>query len=215
MAKRISKFDAATSETATGKGERSRTAILTAAARLATTYGLHGLSIGDLATHLGMSKSGLYAHFKSKEELELATIEAAAAIFNREVLEPAMAAPPGVRRLRKLVDAFLSHLERRVFPGGCFFAAVAAELDTRPGLTRDRIAQVLRDWLALLTSCFEDAKSNGEIARRADVPQSVFETESMLLGANFLFVMTEDATPLTQARKGIDNLVARLAGKRD
>src|SRR5689334_5924571 len=133
MAAKISKGDTAEEEDRRrNKGERSRNAILTAAARLATTYGLHGLSIGELAEHLGMSKSGLYAHFKSKEELELATIDAAAVVFNREVLEPAMAAPPGVRRLRKLSDAFLSHLERRVFPGGCFFAAVAAELDTRP-----------------------------------------------------------------------------------
>src|SRR5579883_3428347 len=95
------------------KGQASRAAILLAAAKLATTKGLDGLSIGDLAAEVGMSKSGLYAHFKSKEELELATIEMAAAIFDREVLQPAAKAQAGTGRLRALVDAFLSHLERR------------------------------------------------------------------------------------------------------
>src|SRR5579871_64088 len=124
-------------ETAPGaKGRASRAAILHAAAKLATTRGLIGLSIGDLAAEVGMSKSGLYAHFKSKEELELATIATAAEIFEREVLRPALATPEGCQRLRALVVSFLGHLERRVFPGGCFFAAVAMELDTQPGAAR-------------------------------------------------------------------------------
>src|SRR5262245_43842933 len=119
------------------KGQASRATILLAAAKLATTKGLDGLSIGDLAAEVGMSKSGLYAHFKSKEELELATIATAAEIFAAEVLQPAQAAPAGIQRLRSLAESFLSHVERRVFPGGCFFAAVAAELDMRPGPPRD------------------------------------------------------------------------------
>ena len=197
-----------------GKGERSRSAILTAAARLATTHGLHGLSIGELAAHLNMSKSGLYAHFESKEELELATIDTAAAIFEREVLAPAGAAPGGLRRLRALVEKFLDHLENRVFPGGCFFAAVAAELDTRPGPTRDRVAKILSEWLVLLTRCLEEARANGEIDRKTDIPQAVFEGHSMLVAANFMFVMSNDPTPLRRARKGIDHLLARLATTR-
>src|SRR6516225_10636462 len=135
------------------KGQASRDTILRTAAKLATTKGLDGLSIGDLAAEVGMSKSGLYAHFKSKEELELATIETAAAIFDGEVLQPAAKAHAGTERLGALVDAFLSHLERRVFPGGCFFAAVAAELDTRPGPARDRVVRVLDEWLSLLRQC--------------------------------------------------------------
>src|SRR5215472_19302392 len=121
------------SEPHVSKGQASRDTILRTAATMATTRGLSGLSIGDLAAAVGMSKSGLYAHFKSKEELELATIETAAVIFDREVLRPTAKARAGAERLRALVDAFLSHLERRVYPGGCFFAAVASELDTRPG----------------------------------------------------------------------------------
>jgi AcrR family transcriptional regulator len=192
------------------KGQVSRAAILHAAAKLATTKGLDGLSIGDLAAEVGMSKSGLYAHFKSKEELELATIETAADIFHREVLRPAMAAPAGCQQLRALADSFLAHLERRIFPGGCFFAAVAMELDTRPGLARDRVVEVQQMWLSLLRQCFLDALAFKEIDPGADVMQAVFETQAMLLAANFLFVLTNDPTPLTQARRGVENVLARL-----
>ena len=136
------KTNPAEAELPHSKGQSSRATILLAAAKLATTKGLDGLSIGDLAAEVGMSKSGLYAHFKSKEELELATIETASDIFDREVLRPAMAAPAGSQRIRALADSFLAHLERRVFPGGCFFAAVAMELDTRPGPARDRVVEV-------------------------------------------------------------------------
>src|SRR5262245_28715365 len=144
------------------KGEASRTTILLAAAKLATTRGLDGLSIGDLASEVGMSKSGLYAHFRSKEELELATIETAAAIFESEVLQPAAQAHAGTERLGALADAFLSHVERRVFPGGCFFAVVASELDTRPGPARARAAAVLEPWQSLLRQCLLDAQASGE-----------------------------------------------------
>jgi AcrR family transcriptional regulator len=192
------------------KGDASRTTILHAAAKLATTRGLEGLSIGELADAVGMSKSGLYAHFKSKEELELATIDMAVEIFTREVLQPALAAPAGILRLRALVDAFLEHLKRQIFPGGCFFASVGMELDTRPGPARDRIAEVLKTWLGLMTQCLDDARSAGDIDAHADVPQAVFEIEAMLLAANFLFIMTGDRKALSQARTGAENVLTRL-----
>ena len=192
-------------------GVRSRQAILLAAAQLATTRGFQGLSIGDLAEHIGMSKSGLYAHFKSKEELELATIETATEVFDREVLQPVGRAPAGLRRLRVLVDSYIGHLERKVFPGGCFFAAVAAELDTRPGPVRDRILGVMENWMSLLTQCVRDAQAAGEIDPAADVGQTVFEVQAMLVAANFLFVLTDDPLRLAQGRRGVDHLLARLA----
>ena len=129
-------------------GVESRRAILLAAAELATTRGLEGLSIGELAQHIGMSKSGLYAHFKSKEELELATIETAAEIFSQDVLAPVSGSPGGLARVRALSEAFLGHLQRRVFPGGCFFATVSAQLASRPGRARDRVMEVQQRWLA-------------------------------------------------------------------
>jgi AcrR family transcriptional regulator len=193
------------------KGQISRAAILLAAAKLATTKGLIGLSIGDLAAAVGMSKSGLYAHFKSKEELELATIETAAAIFDSEVLQPVTRAPAGIARLKSLADSFLSHLERRVFPGGCFFAAAAAELDTHPGPARDRVVELLNSWISLLRQCILDAEGIGEIDCHAQVDQVVFEIQAMLLAANFLFVMTSDPMRLTQARRGVEDVLARVA----
>jgi AcrR family transcriptional regulator len=194
------------------KGQSSRTSILLTAAKLATTKGLTGFSIGDLAAEVGMSKSGLYAHFKSKEELELATIEMAAVIFDREVLQPTMNAPAGTERLKVLVDSFLSHLERGVFPGGCFFSAVAAELDTRPGLARDRIVEVLGSWLGLMKQCLLEAQDLGEIDPNAEVEQAVFEIEAMLLAANLLFVMMNNPIHLNQGRRGVENVLARLVG---
>lgn len=200
-------------EAGASKGEISRATILHTAAKLVTAKGLHGLSIGDLAAAVGMSKSGLYAHFKAKEELELATIETAAAIFDQEVLQPAQSAAAGTARLKALANHFLSHLERKVFPGGCFFAAVAAELDTRPGAGRDRVRQVLEQWLSLLSRCIVDAQAAGELDPHADVAQAVFEIEAMLLAANFLFIMTNDPIQLTHARQGVENLIARLAAR--
>src|SRR6476661_4051000 len=118
-------------------GERSRTAILREAARLATVEGLDGLSLSRLADAVGMSKSGLFAHFGSKEELQLATVEAASAIFDELVIDPAEEAAPGLPRLRAYIDGFLEHVELSVFPGGCFFVSAMSELDTRPGPVRD------------------------------------------------------------------------------
>src|SRR5262245_56438393 len=191
-------------------GEKSRQAILRAAAQLATTRGLGGLSIGALAEHTGMSKSGLFAHFGSKEELELATIETAVEIFSSDVLRPAMGAAPGLARLFALAEAFLSHLERRVFPGGCFFASVAAELDTRPGRARDRVLEVIRSWLSQLHQSVEDARQLGEVNPDVDVDQTVFEVQAMLIAANFQFVMTNDPSLLRKARRGVQDVLERV-----
>src|SRR5262245_19016611 len=116
-----------------------------------------------------MSKSGLYAHFKSKEDLELATIEMAATIFDRELIRPMSASPRGTKKLVALTNSFLAYLKRQVFPGGCFFAAVGTELDTRPGPARDKIIEVQQKWLSLLRQCFVDAQAIGEIDDSADV----------------------------------------------
>ncbi|MGH3179523.1 MAG: TetR/AcrR family transcriptional regulator, partial [Streptosporangiaceae bacterium] len=109
-------------------GERTRSTILRAAASLATVDGLEGLSIGNLAAATGMSKSGLYAHFGTKQELQLATVAEAERILTEEVIQPALAASPGLGQLAAACEAFFSYVERRVFPGGCFFAATALEM---------------------------------------------------------------------------------------
>jgi AcrR family transcriptional regulator len=192
-------------------GVMSRGVILNAAARLATTRGLDGLSIGDLAQHIGMSKSGLYAHFKSKEELELATIETAAEIFQSDVIDKIPEALGGRARVSALTEAFLQHLERRIFPGGCFFATVAAQLASHPGRTRDRVMQFQAGWVDQFTSSLRQAREEGEIPRDSDIDQMAFEITAMMLRANFAWILSEDKRVLQQARTGVENVLARAA----
>jgi AcrR family transcriptional regulator len=191
-------------------GERTRTAILETSAALATTEGLLGLSIGRLAEHLGMSKSGLYAHFGSKEELQLATIETAGAIFTAEVVAPTVGEPTPRGRIEALAERFLSHVERRVFPGGCFFAAALAELDTHAGRVRESVASFQREWAALFAQLAAEAQAAGELDRADDPVQLAFELNAFLLYANNAFVLDGDPQALERARRAIRQ---RLAGR--
>jgi len=189
----------------------SRGVILNAAARLATTHGLEGLSIGDLAQHIGMSKSGLYAHFKSKEELELATIETAAGIFQSDVVDKVPESVRGLARVLALTDAFLQHLERRIFPGGCFFATVAAQMASHPGRARDRVVQVQMAWFEQFTSALREGREAGEIPRNSDLDQLTFEITAMMLRANVAWILTAEKSVLDQARVGVENVLSRIS----
>jgi AcrR family transcriptional regulator len=185
------------------KGERTRAAILDEAARLASVVGLEGLSIGGLANATGMSKSGLYAHFGSKLELELATIEAARQTFVAEVLRPALAAPRGIERLLATCEAFLVHVEHRVFPGGCFFAAAAAEVGSRPGPVREAVAAQQRAWLQLLERLAGEAEELGELPRGTEPAQLAFELHALLVAANNSFILQGDGGAFERARRAI------------
>jgi AcrR family transcriptional regulator len=195
-------------------GERSRRAILGAATELATIEGLEGLSLGRLATHTGMSKSGLYAHFGSKQELQLATVEAAEEIFDREVRQRGLAADGPLAQILGLCDAFLSYVERRVFPGGCFFAAVAAEFDSHPdGPVRTRIEEFQTEWLELVVSLIRQAQEHGEIDAGADPDQIGFEIDSLMLGANAAFLWFGESGVLDRGRRAVrDRLGAGAKG---
>lgn len=184
-------------------GERSRQTILDAAAQLATVEGIEGLSIGRLAEAVGMSKSGLYAHFRSKLELQLATIATAGDVFQHEVIEPGQAVPPGTARILALCDAFLSHVERGVFPGGCFFAAAAAEMNVRLGPVRDHIAEFVAGWMRAIEDAVREAQSRGEIAPDVDPAQLAFETNAMLVAANLAYPLFGDRKILDRARLGV------------
>ena len=185
-------------------GERSRQAILRGATELATIEGLEGLSLGTLAAHIGMSKSGLYAHFGSKQELQLATIDAAEEIFEHEVTRPGLAAGGPLAQVLGLSDAFLSYVERRVFPGGCFFAAAAAEFDARGGgPVRTRIQEFHTEWLAMVVDLIREAQKQGEIAADADPEQITFELDSLMLGANAAFLLFGDSEALERARHAV------------
>jgi AcrR family transcriptional regulator len=186
------------------KGERTRTAILHEAARLATVEGLERLSIGGLAAETGMSKSGLYSHFGSKEELQLATVEAARASFIEEVVTPAIrATSPGSGRLLALCDGFLSYVERRVFPGGCFFVATSAELGSRPGPVHDRVAAYQRQWSELLRETAREAQAEGDLPADLDPDQLAFELGAVLAGTNIVAVLHSDDTAIERARRVI------------
>jgi AcrR family transcriptional regulator len=192
-------------------GLRSRRTILDAAARLATVEGLEGLSIGRLADHIGMSKSGLYAHFRSKEELQLATIETAGEIFNDDVVVPTKTVEGSLARLEALCEAFLSHLERRVFPGGCFFASAAAEFDTHPGPVKEGVASFLRGWLGTLDELAAQAQRDGDIDASEDPGQLAFELDAYLLMANMGYLLHNDPEVLDRARAAIRARFAHAA----
>jgi AcrR family transcriptional regulator len=187
-----------------GQGAETRAAILRAAADIASVDGLDGLSIGQLASALAMSKSGLFAHFGSKESLQLATIEEARGRYVREVIAPALASGSGITRLYALCESFLSYVERAVFPGGCFFAAAMAEFDAKaPGPVRDRIAECQAQWMDTLERAAADGLAKGQLRPDSDPRQLAFELEGALLSANWYFHLYRDATYLERARRAV------------
>src|SRR3954452_17507884 len=198
------------SRRARSDGERSRRTILDAAARLATVEGLDRLSIGDLAAHIGISKSGLYAHFRSKEELQLATIDRAEAIFDEVVTEPAAAAEPGISGVIALADAFLGHLDRRVFPGGCFFACASAEVQARPGPVKERVAAFDRRWRQRFVEQLEAARDAGDLPPDVDVEQLFFEIDAYLLYPHAASVFRGDPAVLERASAAVRERLARF-----
>lgn len=178
--------------------------ILHRAAEVASVEGLEGLSIGGLADELGLSKSGLFALFGSKEDLQLATIEAARKLYVQEVISPALAVGSGLVRLRALCEEFLSYLERRVFPGGCFFASAMAEFDGRPdGPVRDRIADCQTQWMDALERAAQAAIVQGQLRPDTDPKQLALELEAVLLAANWYFHLYRDTSYLRRAREAV------------
>jgi AcrR family transcriptional regulator len=196
----------------TTKGARTRGDILRIAADFATVDGLDGLSIGRLANELGMSKSGLFAHFGSKESLQLATIEEARQRYVQEVITPALASGSGMIRLLALCEAFFSYIERGVFPGGCFFASAMAEFAAKePSRSRDLIAECQQQWMATLERAAEDARANGELRADCDTRQLAFELEGTLLSANWYFHLFQDTTNLKRARQAVRSRIVSEA----
>ncbi len=193
-------------------GARTRDVILQAAADVASVEGLEGLSIGRLAVQMGMSKSGLFAHFGSKEELQLATIEVARKRYVREVLVPAMTAEPGLAALHALCQSFLSYVERGVFPGGCFFAAAMAEFDAKTeGPVRDRIAYCQSLWMTSLEHSIEIAKQKRQLRASVDPRQLAFELEGAMLAANWYVHMFSDPSYMERARESVRSHLVRGA----
>jgi len=189
-------------------GERRREAILREAVSLATVDGLEGLSIGNLADGLGMSKSGVYAHFGSKQDLQLATVDQAERIFRSEVIEPALAAEPGLGQLLAVCDAYLDHLARRTFPDNCFFAGAVLEMGTRPGPVKERVAAFQSSLTALIQGFVVTAIDQDELAADEDPEALTFELNGIILAANSSFVLRDDPHVLELPRR----LVRRRLG---
>ena len=186
------------------RGRRTRASILATAVDLASVEGLEGLTIGRLATELGMSKSGLFAHFGSKEELQLATIDAARDVFIAEVVHPVRAAGGGLPRLRALLDAHLAYLRRDVFSGGCFFSAARMEYDSRPpGPVRDAIAKQADDWLALLVARVQAAHAAGHLDPDVEPEQLAFELDALQVAANVGYRLRGDDTVFDRADRAV------------
>jgi AcrR family transcriptional regulator len=193
------------------KGERTKQSILGHAVDLASLEGLEGLTIGRLADDLGMSKSGLFAHFGSKEDLQLAAIDAAGQRFVEEVFRPALKEPRGYPRLAALCRSWLAYAQRGVFPGGCFFAAASFEYDGRPGIVRDAVAAAMKVWIESLETAIRMAQEEGHVDRKLEPAQLAFELNALFFGANFSFQLQHDAKAFEHARNAIET---RLEGVR-
>ncbi len=191
-------------------GQRSRARIVEQAAQLATIEGLEGLSIGRLAQAAGLPKSSVHALFGSKEELQLATINAARDSFITEVVGPALgSAEPGRERLLALCEGYLSYVERRVFPGGCFFVAAAAEVGAQAGRVHDEVARIQQQWRDLLAAEAGAAASKRELPDGTDAAQLAFELGVILAGTDLVSVLHNDLHVISRARTAIRT---RLAG---
>ncbi|MGW7204514.1 TetR/AcrR family transcriptional regulator [Streptomyces sp. NPDC054837] len=185
------------------RGNRTRQSVLRRTVEIASVEGLEALSVGRLATDLRLSKSGVFALFGSKQELQLATVREASRVFVAEVVEPAAKAPAGIGRVWRLCEAWLEYSEGRVFPGGCFFYGVMAEFDAREGAVHDALVRAQRDWGAHVESVIEEARAAGEVRADTDAAQLAFELIALMESANALSVLHGENVAYRRARVGI------------
>jgi AcrR family transcriptional regulator len=191
-------------QTEKSKGAETRATILERAVDLASAEGLEGLTIGRLAAELEMSKSGVFAHFGSKQDLQLATVEAAALRFRAAVIDPAAEAADGAARLGAMVEAYLAHVDAGAYSGGCFWASTSAEYDDRPGPVRDAIVGAIDVWLAEL-------ERQARIAGVAGPARLAFELHAIVMGANSRYRLTRDRQVFAHARESLQRILAEVA----
>ncbi|PPJ12608.1 transcriptional regulator [Nocardia nova] len=191
------------------RGARSRRAVTRRAIEIASVDGLDGLSFGRLAEDLEVSKAGIQTLFRTKEKLQLATVDAAREVFVETVVRPARDAPAGIARLRALVDRWIDYVERPVFPGGCFLGANLPIFDSRPGPVRDALREQQRDWVAVLAAQFRRAVDAREIAD-VDPEAAGFEVAAVLNAVNVALRLGDDDS-VAMARGVIDRLLRKAA----
>src|SRR6266436_1637742 len=189
------------------RATRTRAEILSVAVDLASAEGLEGLTIGRLATESHMSKTGIFAHFGSKEQLQLATVGAAKQIFLEQVVKPGLTSPRGLSRLNVMLESWLGYVERIVFRG-CFFAAASAEFDSRPGKVRDEIASLTKAWLMALQGEIAFARIKRQIKTSVVPSQLAFELHAYVQEANWAFKLFDDKSAFLRARRAISERLA-------
>lgn len=188
------------------KGEQTRRSILDEALDVATTSGLHGLTIGTLAERTGLSKSGLFAHFRSKEQLQVAVVEHALERFIVEVTRPTLQAPRGEARVRALADRWFLWGEQNQ-PGGCFFVSASVELDDEPGRARDLLVAGQRDWLDLIANVFRTGIAEGQFRADADPDQFAQDLYGVMLAYHHARRLLRDPAAGVRARRALDALI--------
>ncbi|MFD8071994.1 TetR/AcrR family transcriptional regulator [Streptomyces sp. NPDC059718] len=193
------------------RGNQTRRMVLDRTMAIASVEGLEGLSLGRLATELGLSKSGVFALFGSKEELQLATVRAAREVYIRQVVEPSRQLPAGLARVWRLCESWLDYSRRRVFPGGCFLLAVSAEYDARSGPVHDVVAQARLEWTTYVEITLEKARRTGQLRADADIPLLAFELVALLDTGNLQSVLFDDVAAYTRAGTAILNRLRAVA----
>lgn len=190
------------------KGAETRERIVDRAFRLATREGLEGLSLGALAADLGMSKSGLFAHFGSKEDLQVAVLEAAAKRFEDVVVRPALKAPRGITRLERLFDHWLAWLRDPSVPGGCLFIAAGAELDDREGRPRDQLVGAMKSLLATIARMARKAIEQGDFDGKVDADAFALHLYSIVVGCQYAQRLLRDPKAEQHARRAFASMMS-------
>jgi AcrR family transcriptional regulator len=194
------------------KGDETHQAILVQASDVASRVGITGLTIGQLAAQTGLSKSGLYAHFASKEALQVEVLEHARERFVDQVIRPALAAPRGVARLRTVFDAWLAW--SAAAEGGCLFVAASSELDDQPGAARDTLVRAERDWLEFLATVSATAIAEGEFRSDLDVEQFAYEIHALMLAHQHASRLMRDPLAVERVHRAFESFVARAGDGR-
>jgi AcrR family transcriptional regulator len=197
------------------KGDLTRQAILGRAVEMASSLGLEGLTIGDLADRLSLSKSGLFAHFRSKEALQIQVLDAAAQRFVDLVIRPALQAPRGEARVRALFERWLVWSSSEIMPGGCVFVGASFELDDRPGPVRDHLVKLQRDWFETRARVFQAAIEAGHLKADADPEQLSQDMFSIALGCHYAKRLLKDPKAETRARRAFEAMLDGARPKKE
>jgi len=190
------------------KGQQTKAAIVDAALRMAAQVGLEGLSIGSLAEAMGMSKSGVFAHFGSRDELQISVVREYYARFEAQVFQPAMMQPRGLPRVRALFEHWMRFTSAEL-DSGCIFISGAVEFDDRPGPVRDALAEAVGAWIDAMTRAVAQAGEQGHLLASADPRQISFEIHALILALHYEARFMRRPGSMERAVQGFHNILAR------